>query len=170
MNKKQFGNAMKVLTNSGLANTGEFNKDKLYIWYLFFAKFEYEDFIKVILLHISNSKFFPTINELLLTLNKESNLPNKFTIWEEFKSKPIKELHPLIVRAFKLAGINRSYLKDITTDTAQRILRPKVEKIYEELVKAKKDIKQLEQISNVIKQIDVKKLKELPEGVDSKEE
>lgn len=158
MNKNELKNGIKILTKSGLPNMPEFDRDTLYVWYLFLGEYSYKDFILAIMITISRNRFFPTISELLKLMLNQKIYPNKYTIWEEFKIKDKNELNPLIKKAFKIAGIDRYYLKDVTSDTAQRFLRPKVEKIYQQLIDELNDIKQLNRIEKVIKRIDYTKL------------
>ena len=63
--------------------------------------------------------------------------PMPESIWHEYQNylqKADSEIHPLIKEAFKLAGISSSYMRDCSVETAQRILRPKVERVYRRLI------------------------------------
>jgi len=161
MNKKQFSNGMKILTKAGFPNTPRLDRDFLYIWYLFFCKYDYVSFIQAVLLYVSNNTFFPTVNTLREYLKPKDKYPKVDYIWETFKLAGAKQCHPLIREAFKVAGISSRYMKEITTDTAIRIVKPRVERIYKNLIADIEDQKQLEDIGKVIKIIDYKKIEQI---------
>jgi len=73
-------------------------------------------------------------DEIIVSEADSESEINADHIWEEYKLKG-KDADPVIKKAFKIAGINKSYMRNVTTDTALRFARPKVEKIYKRLVR-----------------------------------
>ena len=158
MTKKQFSNGMKILKKSGLANTPDYEDDNLDIWFLFLSKYNYKDFIKSILIYISNNTFFPSVHSLLQLVKPQNEYPSKYLIWEIFKNKDHKKIDPLIIKAFKIAGVTTRYMKEMTTYTAFIIIKPKIEKIYQELIDKEENRKQLNNIEKVLLTVDIKQL------------
>jgi hypothetical protein len=141
MNKKKFGIGLTILNESGVKGVITFTDSMVALWLTYFQDVDGDVFIQACMRHIAQSRFFPTISEILdICLEKIDHLSID-QIWAEFKNTKKDERDPLITEAFRLAGISKGYLQTMTTDTGLRYARPAVEKVYKRLLGEEKKYK-----------------------------
>ena len=75
MKKTEMIKSMSILKVSKLKGIPEYDNEFYDIWYLYFQEYSIIDFNKAIYFYIQESRFFPTISELLKYIEKPDGLP-----------------------------------------------------------------------------------------------
>lgn len=141
MKREDLGTGLAILNESGVIGVSEFSDSMVSLWLTYFHNIDGKVFIQSCMRHIAQSRYFPSIAEILeLCLDNNEHI-SVDQIWLEFKNTTKDERDPLITEAFKLAGINKGYCRDMTMDTAIRYAKPSVERVYKKLLEEEKKSK-----------------------------
>jgi hypothetical protein len=139
MNEEKLGSGLTILNESGIKGVVPFTGSMVALWLTYFQDIDGDVFIQACMKHIAQSRFFPTISDILeICLEKRDHLSID-QIWSEFKNTKKDERDPMITEAFRIAGISKNYFQSMTIDTAIRYAKPSVEKVYKSLLENEKN-------------------------------
>ena len=137
MTRAEVKQGLMILTDFDLISTPDFSdpnkaKRRLDSWYMFLQNYEYKQFEIAIMIYIKNNRYFPTIADIL----KEFPVPTGYIQPERIyhiymNGKPTD----LIRKAFSECGYSKFYLQQLDPKTIEINVKPRVERVYRELMK-----------------------------------
>ena len=142
---------LKVLVSLQLANTPNIeNREKannlIKMWNIYLTPYSYQQYELAIYLYAKNSRFFPTISQILDNMSHDDEFAQPETIYKKYMAETKDEL---IIKAFKDCGYTRYDLKQLNVMTIETTVKKRVEKYYKKLVDMARLDKDIKAISNL---------------------
>jgi len=132
MTKQEFALCLKILNDSGLANSPNIDEDLGSVWFMFFRQHYVYDLVAAIIYYIGKNKFYPQVADLLENIRKIrefcSIMPPE-RAWDSIFSNLLDER---VFRAADEANISLYLLKNHPEDYNMADEKAKFDKAYAE--------------------------------------